>query len=462
MSDLSGSPCVRRLAADVLQRTRDDRSFAQDVLHDSFERTKLSARDRGLLTEIVMGVLRHRLTLDAIIEAFSSRPIQRIDAAVIDVLRIAAYQIIFLDRVPPSAAVNAAVESVKRMSGRARAAGFVNGLLRALCRGAGERNDDPPAATDRTRAVPMPRGGWQVLARPVLPDPQNDLGGHIAAAYSHPARLVRRWLERFGPEETARICTANNQPPALCLRPNRLRTTPDKLLAQLSEAGIRARIESDWIVLESRATIRRIPGFDEGHFQVQDPTAIRVVQMLGAAAGQRIADLCVAPGGKATYLCEIMGNDGMVVGVDLSLDRLRRTRENAVRLGATALRLVCADARTQTRPLRGEFDRVLIDVPCSNTGVLARRSEARWRVGATSLKRLVTAQQELLAAGLDMLAPDGIALYSTCSTEPEENDQIVRGVLARRPEFAMEDEQLFLPHRGPGDGGYAVTIRRRQ
>jgi len=439
-----------------------ERAFAQDVLHQQFRRLDLSRRDRNLLTEIVLGVVRHRLTLDSIIEVFSSRPAGRTDARIVDILRIAAYQIVFLDRIPASAAVNTAVQSTKRRPDTARAGGFVNGVLRSLCRCVKETREYPPAPAERCRAIPLPDGRWQIMNRPVLPDPGDDLGAYVAAAYSHPPWLVRRWLARYGKEETTRLCASNNRSPCIYLRPNRLRTTPDELVARLTEEGLRAEIGSNWIALHSHVAIEDIPGFDEGHFQVQDPTAVATVEMLRAAPGHVVADLCAAPGGKATHLCELMNNEGIVIGLDLSLDRLRRTRENARRLGATALRFVCADAAQGKVPLCGPFDRVLVDVPCSNTGVLARRADARWRVGPKSMKRLAAQQRALLVAGLDLLAADGLAVYSTCSIEPEENNRLVQSVLQERGDFVIDNETHFLPHRGPGDGGYAVVIRRRQ
>ncbi|MBM4045539.1 MAG: 16S rRNA (cytosine(967)-C(5))-methyltransferase RsmB [Planctomycetes bacterium] len=454
-------PDARRLALKVLLSLAHGHKFVQERLDEIFGRIPLSWPDKALLNELVFGVVRHRATLDAVIDTFSKVRSGRIEPAVRDVLRLGIYQLVMLDRIPESAAVNTSVELAKEVS--AGGHGFVNAMLRAVARGIEAKGLETLSADRARHGIRAKSGKWCVFRQPILPPPDRNPAAHLAAALSHPEWLVKRWVERMGQDRAVRLCEANNRVRPIFLRCNVLRTTRADLLARLRAAGTPA-CEGPHdlsLAMDSRVAVAEIPGFAEGFWQVQDVSSMCVVDMLGVTDAQRVLDLCAAPGGKASHMAELMSNRGMVVAMDRSPGRLRLVRENCQRLGLHNIRLVTADARHLPLRVDARFDRVLVDAPCSNTGVLSRRPEARWRLSPEGLTELATLQRELLTAGVVALREGGRAVYSTCSIEPEENEQVVAKVLAEHPELELEREERFLPHQSAGDGGYAAVLLKR-
>jgi 16S rRNA (cytosine967-C5)-methyltransferase len=365
------------------------------------------------------------------------------------VLRLGVYQILFLDRVPPHAAVD---ESVKlaRKYGHAGTAGLVNGVLRKMLR-----------------------------EREAVPDPLTRIGDpveRLAVAYSHPRWLVERWQARFGEEDTRALLAANNRPRTLGLRVNLARTDRETLRRALEERRLPVEA-SPWTRLSLRAATDLVPAslpeFEAGHFFVQDEGETLVVELLGAEPGETILDLTAAPGGKTTQIQESRGNHGFVVAVDLQVQRLARLRENLDRLGVEHVGIVRADGRALA--LARPVDRVLVDAPCSGLGVLGRRADARWRKREASLRALAGLEAGLLRAGARHVRPGGVLVYSVCSFEPEEGPLLVRRFLAANPEFALEDAARWLPaetvtdgflllypHRHGTDGAFAARLRRKE
>ena len=251
-----------------------------------------------------------------------------------------------------------------------------------------------------------------------------------------------------------------NSPGRLCLRTNALRTSRETLLQSLADAGVAAHPgdapEAVWI--DSPARVNSLPGFSEGWFSVQDESAMHAARLLAPRPGERVLDLCAAPGGKSTHLAELMQNEGSIVAVDVREDKLERIRENCARLGVTIVQTHLSDIEKPSLP-PGEFDAILLDVPCSNTGVLGKRPEARWRLRARDMAELAALQRRLLAFAASRLAPRGRLVYSTCSIEPEENRQVIESVLAEQLDLQRETEQHHRPGQ-PADGGYQALLCR--
>ncbi len=295
----------------------------------------------------------------------------------------------------------------------------------------------------------------------MLPEPAANPVEYLAAGFALPAWLAGRWLTRFGWEECVRLGFWFAGVPPLWLRCNVLRTDRAAFLGALAEAGVRAEPGShpQAVRLAEHAAVRELPSYAEGWFTVQDESAMRVASALGPQPGMRVLDLCAAPGGKTTHLAELMGNQGSILACDVDNHRLRTVSELCGRLGITVVETQRLDPEGAEAP-PGPFDAALVDVPCSNTGVLGRRPEARWRLKPDDLRRLVLLQTRLLRTAAERIRPGGAVVYSTCSIEPEENQQVVRAVLRGIPDLELEAEEENLPGK-PADGGYWARLRRR-
>lgn len=446
------SPDPRRHAIEVVSMALSGRAFAQDEI--DARSGQLAAADRRLLTEIVCGVVRRRLTLDRVLQAFASRPIHRLDPAILQILRVAAYQVLFMDRVPPHAAVNESVR-LARATGHAKASGFVNAVLRELLRSI-SMTDSAEGPADRL----VPRdGGWLRFSRPVLPDP-GDRAAHLSAAYSYPPWAVRRWIERFGEETAVEIMRASNLPPATTVRPNASRLDADALVQRLAAEGVEARaLEGGRCVELPRGVVPfALESFVRGEFQPQDDSAAKVAPLLDPRPGERILDLCAAPGGKATHLAELAQGKARIDAVDVSRDKLALLEANLSRLGLKGVECFASDGAAFARERPGAYDAVLVDAPCSNSGVLRRRVEARWRLNRSVIEELVVMQWELLGAAVAALKPGGRLVYSTCSLEREENQDMTQRAADTFGLDVVEETQT-LPSR-EHDGAYAALLRK--
>ncbi len=493
---------------------------ARRQVHEAATERRLTPRDAALLAELVYGSIRHRLTLDAIVRAhLRSTRKGRLEDAVRVALRLGTYQLVYTDRIPAHAAVSETVAALDRPGRR----GFVNAVLRAVAasrRGVHEGGARPKGKPFE-KLVPVHGGRWLELKKRVFPSVARGPARALAACHSHPEELVARWLEAFEEDGTEALLIANNEPPPLFARVNRLRIARDELLPRLDAEGVTARaLETDeGIVIGGAGSLERLITFRKGLFTVQDATAQEVARRVDPQRGERILDLCAAPGGKTTHLAELSGDAATIVAVDVHRTRLALLERAVERLGLRSIRPVLAEPlalEDAPPPAAGEvddddaddaippeapeaalaeagangsdddtperdgaapaseadpvalatigedFDRVLVDVPCSNTGVLRRRVEARWRQpDADGLARLVALQQRLLAFGADRVRPGGLLVYSTCSIEEAENAEVVAAVIAARDDLELEDELASQPTIGGGDGGYVARIRRR-
>lgn len=431
---------------------------ARELLEHELERSQFDRRDRDLTTELVYGVLRRRGTLDCVLERFSRRPLRKVQPRVLEILRVGAYQLLFLDKVPAPAAVNEAAETAKRVSSRG-AVGFVNGCLRSLHRAIAAKGED--AGRDPRRAVPVAAGAWCVFDRPVLPEPSGDAAEYLAAAYSHPAWLVRRWVARFGEAATRQVCEADNAHAGVVLRVNRLRSTQESLVAELVRGGRWARPLGDGhVALDHVGSLADVAALRDGLCTVQGVATSAAAPLLAPHPGERVLDVCSAPGSKACQLAELARGEAEIVALDLSPRRLRLVAENVARLGARTVWPVAGDGANCERLFRAECDAALVDVPCSNTGVLSRRVESRWRVTEAKIAELALLQLQLAASAATVVRPGGRLVYSTCSLEEEENEGVVNALCAAKPEWSLAESRLFLPPQTGDDGGYVALLHR--
>jgi 16S rRNA (cytosine967-C5)-methyltransferase len=406
---------ARRIALEVLRRIEAEGAFATLALTHAIERApQLSAEDRALATTLVYGTVRFRRNLDFALAAHSRRPLNKIEPGLMRILRLTAYQLLFLERVPDWAAVDEAVTLASTLRGR-RAAGFVNGVLRALV-GAREHID------------------W--------PDPHLDPARALAIRLSFPDWMVQCWVEQFGPQRAEQFMAACNQPAPSWLRTNTLKTSPDELIELLSASGVTAH-PSEYVPAAICAPfgqeLRSAAAHDAGLFHVQDAAAQSVCHLLDPRPGERILDACAAPGGKTCTIAELMQNQGEIVAADAHPARCGLVRKLAERLGITCIQTVQADLSEPIPSTWGLFDRVLLDAPCSALGVLRRHPEAKWRLFPEDLAHLATVQRQLLDSVSHVVKPGGSLVYSVCTISHEEGSILIDTWLRDHTEFERAD-----------------------
>lgn len=443
----------RQLAFDILNRVEAG-AFSDLALDAVLVREReLDPRDRGLLTELVYGVLRQRGPLDFVLARFCSQPLAKVEPKVLNLLRLGAYQLLFLDRVPAPAAVDETVETARR-TGLARATGFINAVLRALVRG---------------------------QASVVWPEPATSPQEHLEHALSLPGWLARRWLAEFGREEAFALADALRQQAPFTLRVNTLRTGRTACLEALAKAGHRAvptPFAPEGVTVTARGR-DALPGSAEGWFQVQDEASMLIPHLLAPLPGERILDACAAPGGKTTEIAALTEGRARILALDLHPKRVALIAEGARRLHCAGIETRCWDLTAPPDFLEpGSFDRVLVDAPCSGLGVLRRNPETRWRRAEAEIRQMAALQKRLLDNVAGLVRPGGGLLYSLCTLTPEETDGVVAAFLAGHPDFVREDlrplfpdwQELFdahgalrtLPHRHGGmDAFFAVRFKKQ-
>ncbi len=462
---------ARQVAADVLHRSRARDGFASELIDDALggkggSHAPLGAQDRRFVTQLVFGVIRRSGTLDALLKPFIQLPLHAVQPRVWDVLRLGAFQLTFLTHVPRHAAVNETVELAAYV-GAERAKGFVNGVMRRIA----ELVTDDFTETAGTDAVPFePRGAgggglprYRKLTRPVFPDPHAAPGAYFAAAFSFPQWLASRWLERYGPDECTRLGFWFNAPPPLWIRVNKLHTSRESYRIQLAANLIEADAGEHPQALRfpEHHSIRELPGYTEGDFAVQDHSSMLVASALGVQPGMHVLDLCAAPGGKTTHLAELMDNRGRITACDIDPKRLETVASLCQRLGVPNVDTVLLkdDGPDKSGIPEEQYDAALVDVPCSNTGVLGRRPEVRWRLKPNEFAHLIRLQTRLLVEALARVRPGSAVVYSTCSIEPDENEGVVQAVCKGMRGVTLEAEHRAVPGH-PSDGGYWARLRK--
>lgn len=449
-----GNP--RELALVVLDEHFRTDKFVATLLDARFRFGGLSTEDRRLAAEIVYGVVRRKATLDTLITPHLQRPRNNIEDQLWISMQIGVYQLVFMSSIPAHAAVNETVEAAKRM-GTPRWAGILNGVLRSVERILTEDKTDSPSPS----SIPLDDGNYRLYQQPIFPDPQLQPKVYVSKAFSYPIWLINRWSKRFDFDELVRLGFWFNKPPRTWLRVNLLKTSREQMLTALKEADIPATPGDlpESILLEGRVPIMELPGFTEGWFSVQDFSAMQVARLLAPEPGQTVLDLCAAPGTKTTHLAELMQNQGTLIATDVNDERLQKVQENADRLQLDCIQTQQIDTDSSDIP-DGPFDAILVDVPCSNTGVLGKRPEVRWRIRAKDFQELPALQLKLLASACERLKPGGRLVYSTCSIDPDENQAVTREIVQIRPDLEILEQHDHTPGK-PADGGYQALLRRK-
>jgi 16S rRNA (cytosine967-C5)-methyltransferase len=438
---------AREIAVSILSAVDSRSAFSDRLLSSYLKKVQLSPEDRGLLTYLVQGTLRWRGRVDWVLSTVLKTELSELPTWIRNVLRLGAFQILFMDRIPVSAATN---ESVKlaRKRGHPGTAGLVNAVLRRLV-----------STKDNIE----------------YPSVEKDGVSAVSILYSHPEWIVRRWVQRFGLEKAIKICEANNSSDHMSIRPNRIRIETEKLVIRLRENGIVAEsgnLNPSMIRVRGELAPAIDSSFRAGLYTPQDEGESLVCHLLSVEDARVFLDLCAGPGGKASQIAEMTDSVVPVYCVEIHYSRARQIQETAGRLGLSSIEVVTADGRCA--PFRARFEKILVDAPCSGLGVIGKRADARWRKKEESLVILTELQKELLESASKLLDEGGVMVYSVCSFEEEETSKVVASFLKNHHDFEIEpasgfvasslvDENgamLILPDGYGTDGLYAVRIRR--
>lgn len=435
---------ARETAVLTLAACEKQGAWSDGHLKHAIRAQGLDRRDAALATRLCYGVLQNRLLLDWRLARLCSMKLEKLDIKVLCGLRVAAYQLLFLDKIPPSAAVNEAVELAKRHSRNPRAAGLVNGVLRALLR----------------EEVPEIRG-------------KDDIDT-LSIRYSHPRWLVEEFAALLGMEGTEALLNADNQQPPTTAQVNTLQTTAEKLMDELREAGVEAE-PHPWLpnclLLTGTGDLERLDAFRRGDFYVQDAASRLAVMAANPQPGSRVLDCCAAPGGKSFAAAIAMKNRGQVVSCDIHPHKIKLLEAGRDRLGLSIIRPTLQNAAQPREDWVEGFDTVLTDVPCSGLGIIRKKPDIRYK-DPEPLKGLPRVQRGILDNCARYVRPGGVLAYSTCTLLPRENDEIVDGFLADHPDFSAEPFDLphlgrqpgrvtFWPHIHGTDGFFVAKLRRK-
>ncbi len=439
---------ARSVAMSVLRRVFTDEAYSDLALSAALDHSALAPADRRLVTELVYGVLRNRTYLDWHIDRISRRPIAEMEFRVADALRLGVYQLLFLDRIPPHAAVNETVDLVPR-----RAAGLVNALLRRVPVGKSGRISPP--------------GDWMKT---------------VAIRYSHPRWMLEAAVEQFGRDATLALVRANQERPTFVLRVNPMVATREQVLQELAPLKAVPTKYSPWgIEVERSDEALRHAAFRDGRCTVQSEASQIVGELVGAREGEQILDVCAAPGGKTTHLAALVGEGGRVVAGDVHPHRLRLLRSNLRRLDVRNVSVLQLDA-TRSLELGIEnrrFDRVLVDAPCTALGTLAKSPELRWRLHREDPERLAAIQLTILRNAAELVRPGGALIYAVCTWTKHETTGVLNKFLAANPHFRLDDLRreyasrydtfiredgmfMSLPHETGSEGFFAVRLLRQE
>ncbi len=411
-------PNARRTAVRILSAMERDGAYSNLLLRSALEDVA-DPRDKAFVTELVYGVLQNKLYLDYAIDCFAKIKSRKMAYDVLNVLRVTAYQILFLDRVPDSAAVNEGVKLAKKLAGE-RSGAFVNGIARTLCK--------------QRKEIVIPKG---------------DKG--LSIRYSFPEWMVPVYRQACG-GDCEKLLSYFNRPPRLSLRVNRLKTDRSRLLAYFGERGIAAEASplcEDAVYCEG-FSIAEDAAYRDGWYCVQDTGAMLVCRVLNPKEGETVLDACAGPGGKCTYLAELMKNRGEVLAFDIYEHKKKLIEKEAERLGLSIVHARVQDARGNPSVCA---DRILVDAPCSGLGIAGRKPEIRWNRKAEDIPAFAQLQQEILDACAHLLKQGGVLVYSTCTLAGQENEAVCASFLAKHPEFEPEGFDPLLPEELQGMGG---------
>ncbi|VAX39968.1 16S rRNA (cytosine(967)-C(5))-methyltransferase [hydrothermal vent metagenome] len=457
---MSETSCQTRLIAfDILNKHRTTKKYVADLMAEQFSAQPVSDANRRFVAELVYGAVRRKATLDTFILNQINRLQKDVEEELWTILQVGCYQLAFMNSVPPHAAIYETVDISKQIH-KPRWTKFINGVLRGVSR---NLISETTTTTPTSKSFPTRNGEYRCCEQDCFPNPQQSFAHYFASAFSFPLWLSKRWAERFDFEELCRIGFHLNKHMPLSLRVNLLKTSREDLLNlfQKSDIAAVAGKEEEAILLEqSQIKIPQLPGFNEGMFVVQNPSALFASSLLAPMPGEEVLDLCAAPGTKTTHIAEMMQNKGILIATDVDEKRLDKITENATRLGLDMIQTELIDKTDFATIPKGPFDAILLDVPCSNTGVLNKRPEARWRIIPKDLEELPAIQLQLLEVATNRITPNGRIVYSTCSIEPEENQNVIATFLQSHPEMKLIKEQKQVPQKNH-DGAYTALLQRQ-
>lgn len=411
---------AREIAMDVLTRVEQEGAYSNLLLNQSLQKHQLERAEAGFATELVYGTIQRLNTIDYYLSSFVAKGLAKLQPWVRNLLRLSFYQIYYLDRIPPHAAVNEAVNLAKR-KGHQGISGMVNGVLRNVL-----RNKEALKIPEHLNTVER-----------------------IALTYSHPEWMVKRWVQQYGEEATIAMCASNNEAPHVSIRVNTVKTDRASMLQDLSASDLEAHgspLSPVGIVVDSGGNMALTEWFRSGRISIQDESSMLVAEALHPEAGMRVLDCCAAPGGKTAHIAELMGDQGTVIANDVHPHKQKLIADQAERLGLKSIRTMVSDALTLSKQLEpASFDRILLDAPCSGLGVIRRKPDLKWAKQPGEVDEIVALQTKLLAEVQALLKPGGILVYSTCTVEPEENIRMVEQFLRNHTNFTWADEASASP-----------------
>ena len=418
----------RDLALEALNRlgnrTRDPADYHLDHLFQS--NPHLDDRDRAFISQLVQGVSRWRLRLDWVIGQFADLPIKKIDLSILNILRLALYQIFFLDRIPESAAVNEAVNQAKSNKNPPYVISFVNGILRNICR-----------------------------HKEIIAFPDRDLNkiGYLSTFYSYPPWLVEKWTGELGLEFAEDLLSAQNSIPRLNIRANTLKISRDKLIAYLADEGVKGKplhYAPEGILLEGfKGRVTELKAFKNGLIQVQDQAAMIISHLIAPQQGDILLDICAGFGGKSTHMAALMGGKGYVLALDINRGRLINLKHNSRRLGIANIQPIVADAsKPLSTLLNYKFDKVMVDAPCSGLGVISRHPDIKWSRDEKDIRRLSFLQKTVMNETASVVKKGGRILFVTCTVSSQENEEVVNDFLDRNSDMSLENLKKHVPDWG--------------
>ncbi len=445
----------RQLAFDALQEIEQNQAYTDIALDRVLRHQKISPRDRNLVTQLVYGVVRHKRSLNALIDNLGKRKAEQQPPKLRIILYLGLYQLGYLNQIPDSAAVNTSVELAKT-NGFKKLSGVVNGVLRNYLRQTSEKGDS-----------------FDELIKPPS-NPSQRLG----IIHSFPDWIVETWLQQLSLEETEQLLIWFNQTPSIDLRVNILRTSLAEVESAFQAAGVATTsipyLPQALRIKGGSGAINQLPGYREGWWTVQDSSAQLVTHLLDPQPGETIIDACAAPGGKTTHIAELIGDRGTIWACDRSKQRLRKVKANAARLQLKSIQIQAGDSRDLSGML-SQCDRILLDAPCSGLGTLHKRPDIRWRQTPEKITELVLLQQELLSNAATLVKPQGILVYATCTINPQENEKVVQLFLDSHPDWSISlpaTESILnnfdisqgwikvYPHRHNMDGFFMVRLQK--
>ena len=439
----------RGIAVKILNRIDKTDAYLDKLIDNELKNSELSSQDKALLYELVHGVIRWMIRLDWVLTGFYKGQYAKSISDIKNALRVAVYQILFLDKVPEYAIVNDAVEYIKKMQGQ-KAANLTNAVLRNIIRNKDKINYAKPG---------------------------DDPVYYLSNYYSHPVWMVKRWVRRYGKEFTEKLVIANNERPSLTLRVNNIKSNPYELKQLLAGEDLQfseTKYLPGYFRLKTLANIASWEKFKEGYFTIQDESTGLPCYLLEPNENNRVLDMCAAPGGKTALLADLMNNKGEIVALDKYESRLAVLRKNLVRLGVTNVNTIAIDA-LKYEDEEG-FDRILIDAPCSGLGTLKKKPDIKWKREIMDIRKLNPLQIDLLRKASELVKPGGFIVYSTCTIEPDENFDIIQTFLDENLDFELVDAKLkfpaelvaktgcieTFPHIHQMDGSFAAKLKRKR